>query len=251
MSHRLILSKLGAKAAVLRQTRFILPSAAASSFAGSSWKTTQHQFHSSAMTLEKQTIKVPTMGDSITEGTIVEWVAQVGQAVQPDDVVVLVETDKVTIDIKAEKEGVVTAQFGGVDDTVEVGADLYEIDSDAVATVTADSDDASGSTDQPSAESTTPKTVEDAPIAAASSSDATKKPPSRVPSIKFLGKEGWANRLSPSSAEESSDSPIIYGDLPPNYGRPVFTEEEMDALVLGGANLVPEVRQQSGGAIFG
>ena len=62
--------------------------------------------------LEKHTIKVPTMGDSITEGTIVEWTVQVGQAVKADDVVALIETDKVTVDIKADMDGVLTQQFG-------------------------------------------------------------------------------------------------------------------------------------------
>jgi len=74
----------------------------------------KHWIHSSSLQLEKHKIQVPTMGDAITEGTIVEWVAEVGQAVQPDDVVVLVETDKVTIDIKADYEGVITAHFGAV-----------------------------------------------------------------------------------------------------------------------------------------
>lgn len=64
--------------------------------------------------LEKHTIKVPSMGDSITEGTIVEWTAQVGQMVQEGDVVALVETDKVTVDIKAEINGVLMQQFGEV-----------------------------------------------------------------------------------------------------------------------------------------
>ena len=65
-------------------------------------------------TLEKHTMKVPTMGDSITEGTIVEWTAQVGQMVKEGDVVALVETDKVTVDIKAEIDGVLTQQFGAM-----------------------------------------------------------------------------------------------------------------------------------------
>ena len=68
--------------------------------------------------LDQVEINVPTMGDSITEGTIVEWVAQVGQYVKDGDVVALVETDKVTVDIKAERDGVVVEHFGGVDDTV-------------------------------------------------------------------------------------------------------------------------------------
>jgi biotin carboxyl carrier protein len=67
-----------------------------------------------APTLEKHTIKVPSMGDSITEGTIIEWTAQAGQMVKEGDVVALVETDKVTVDIKAEMDGVLMKQFGEV-----------------------------------------------------------------------------------------------------------------------------------------
>ena len=48
------------------------------------------------------------------KGTVVEWVAAVGQAVQEEDVVALVETDKVTVDIRAKMNGVVTKQFVAV-----------------------------------------------------------------------------------------------------------------------------------------
>jgi pyruvate/2-oxoglutarate dehydrogenase complex dihydrolipoamide acyltransferase (E2) component len=41
-------------------------------------------------------------------------VVGVGQAVKADDVIALIETDKVTVDIKAEMDGVVTQQFGAV-----------------------------------------------------------------------------------------------------------------------------------------
>lgn len=63
---------------------------------------------------EKITVKVPTMGDSITEGTIVEWAVGVGEAVKEGDVIVLVETDKVTIDIKADIDGVLVEHCGNV-----------------------------------------------------------------------------------------------------------------------------------------
>ena len=45
---------------------------------------------------------------------MVEWVVEPGQAVEADDVVVLVETDKVTIEIKADISGVVTKHFPSV-----------------------------------------------------------------------------------------------------------------------------------------
>lgn len=48
------------------------------------------------------------------KGTIVEWAADIGQAVKEDDVIVLVETDKVTIDIKAELDGVIVKHFSEV-----------------------------------------------------------------------------------------------------------------------------------------
>jgi pyruvate/2-oxoglutarate dehydrogenase complex dihydrolipoamide acyltransferase (E2) component len=44
----------------------------------------------------------------------VEWTAEVGQAVKADDVVALIETDKVTIEIKADVSGVISQHFGSV-----------------------------------------------------------------------------------------------------------------------------------------
>jgi 2-oxoglutarate dehydrogenase E2 component (dihydrolipoamide succinyltransferase) len=44
----------------------------------------------------------------------VEWTAAVGQTVKADDVVALIETDKVTVDIKAEVDGVIVQHFGEV-----------------------------------------------------------------------------------------------------------------------------------------
>mmetsp|Transcript_23955 Transcript_23955/g.68180 ORF Transcript_23955/g.68180 Transcript_23955/m.68180 type:complete len:234 (+) Transcript_23955:89-790(+) len=197
--------------------------------------------------LEKKTVKVPTMGDSITEGTIVEWTAQIGQKVKDGDVVALVETDKVTVDIKANMDGVITQQFGSVDDTVEVGSDLYELDTEAEATVEAGESAPLAAASKPKESAPAPPTPA-APAKAASSSppkqtqQQQQQQQHRVPSIHFLGKEGWTRKLAGVP------------ELPPvptNFGRPAFTEEEMEALMTGGANLVPNVKQHSNGAVFG
>jgi pyruvate/2-oxoglutarate dehydrogenase complex dihydrolipoamide acyltransferase (E2) component len=50
----------------------------------------------------------------LSQGTIVQWLVEVGQAVDEDDVVALIETDKVTVEIKANKKGVITQRFGQV-----------------------------------------------------------------------------------------------------------------------------------------
>jgi len=81
--------------------------------------------------LSSLAVPVPDMGDSITEGTIIEWVKEEGDFVEMDDVVVVIETDKVSVDVRAPASGVLTALKAGVDDVVQVGAELMEIDTSA------------------------------------------------------------------------------------------------------------------------
>lgn len=73
------------------------------------------------------------MGDSITEGTIVDLPVAPGDYVQPDDVVVVLETDKVSVDVRAPEGGALVEILGEVDDVVEVGSGLFRIDTDADA----------------------------------------------------------------------------------------------------------------------
>eukprot|EP00986_Skeletonema_menzelii_P006136 scaffold2316_cov135-Skeletonema_menzelii.AAC.11 len=80
-----------------------------------------------------KTIDVPTMGDSITEGTIVDIPVAPGDYVNVDDVVIVLETDKVSVDIRASENGAVVEIHGEVDDVVEVGSPLYRLDTDAEA----------------------------------------------------------------------------------------------------------------------
>jgi len=72
------------------------------------------------------------MGDSITEGTIVDLPVAPGDYVEADDVVVVLETDKVSVDVRTQEAGALLEIFGEVDDVVEVGSDLFRIDTDAV-----------------------------------------------------------------------------------------------------------------------
>ncbi len=51
--------------------------------------------HSSAMLLRDVLVSVPKMGDSITEGTLIKVAKQVGEGVALDEIVAVIETDKV------------------------------------------------------------------------------------------------------------------------------------------------------------
>jgi len=78
-------------------------------------------------------VVVPELGDSITEGTVVEWVKGPNDYVNVDDVICVLETDKVSLDIRSEKAGLLTEQIAEEGDTVEVGAELAKLDTDAKA----------------------------------------------------------------------------------------------------------------------
>ncbi len=75
-------------------------------------------------------VKVPAVGESITEATISEWNKKDGDFVQQDDALLVLETDKASVDIVAEQAGVLSikAQEG---ETVEIGAVIAEIDTHA------------------------------------------------------------------------------------------------------------------------
>jgi len=67
-------------------------------------------------------IRVPTLGESVTEATIGQWFKKVGDVVAADEPVVELETDKVTIEVPAPAAGVLEAITANPGDTVNVGA---------------------------------------------------------------------------------------------------------------------------------
>jgi hypothetical protein len=68
------------------------------------------------------------MGDSITEGTVVEIPLALGSWVEMDEVVCVLETDKVSVEVRAPMAGVLVDFLAAMDDVVEVGAPLFKLD---------------------------------------------------------------------------------------------------------------------------
>lgn len=162
------------------------------------------------------------------------------------------------------------------EETVEVGANLYELDTDIAATV--NTHFSAGLTEEPKSAPATPPPSAPKPDPVLSANDDEEDiEHHRTPAIRFLGKEGWTHRLAgheedhhhheeemapvhassatvPSTAAKSKSpsapTEVIVMDMPPMYGRPRFTDAEMDALISGGADAAPKVVKQSGGAKF-
>ncbi|TNE60016.1 MAG: 2-oxoglutarate dehydrogenase complex dihydrolipoyllysine-residue succinyltransferase [Alphaproteobacteria bacterium] len=72
-------------------------------------------------------ILVPTLGESVTEATVAQWLKKEGEAVAADEVLVELETDKVSIEVPAPQAGVLSAITVQEGETVEVGALLGEV----------------------------------------------------------------------------------------------------------------------------
>lgn len=74
-------------------------------------------------------IKTPSFGaESITEGTVMEWKVKAGDSVKQGDLLVVIETDKVSIDVHAEEAGKIVEILAKPDDTVEVGNPLCKFE---------------------------------------------------------------------------------------------------------------------------
>ncbi|WVR05021.1 hypothetical protein IAU60_002033 [Kwoniella sp. DSM 27419] len=84
-------------------------------------------FHSSSLLLA-ETVKVPQMAESITEGTLKQWSKQVGDFVSQDEEVATIETDKIDVSVNAPMAGKITELLAEEDDTVAVGQDLFKIE---------------------------------------------------------------------------------------------------------------------------
>ena len=81
-------------------------------------------------------IKVPTLGESVSEATVASWLKNVGESVTADEPILELETDKVTLEVPAPATGVIASVAVAEGDTVEPDAILGLIDESATATAT-------------------------------------------------------------------------------------------------------------------
>ena len=97
-------------------------------------------------------IRVPTLGESVTEATIAQWYKKPGDAVAMDEPLCELETDKVTIEVPAQSAGVLAEVVVNEGETVEVGALLGSIGEGAGTAASAASEAAAAPAETPQAE---------------------------------------------------------------------------------------------------
>ncbi len=130
-------------------------------------------------------VKVPVLGESITEATLGEWLKKPGDAVAADEPIASLETDKVSVEVPSPVAGVMGQQVVKVGDTVNVGAVIALIEAGSGVIAEA----AQGTTDAapPQAAPITPKSEATPQQAdAAPKSDAPPQAQTLSPSVRRL-----------------------------------------------------------------
>jgi len=81
-------------------------------------------------------VKMPQLGETVTEGTILRWLVSVGDEVKEDDPILEISTDKVDTEVPSPFSGKVTALLVDEGETVEVGVSLMELGGEASSDTT-------------------------------------------------------------------------------------------------------------------
>ncbi|RFA09467.1 2-oxoglutarate dehydrogenase, E2 component, dihydrolipoamide succinyltransferase [Subtercola boreus] len=119
-----------------------------------------------------ESVNLPALGESVTEGTVTRWLKNVGDHVEVDEPLLEVSTDKVDTEIPSPISGVIEQILVQEDETVEVGTPLVTIGDGSGA--------AAAEPEVPAAE---PAPAEAAPAEAAPAAPAEEAPAAEVPSV--------------------------------------------------------------------
>ncbi|MEC7593078.1 MAG: 2-oxoglutarate dehydrogenase complex dihydrolipoyllysine-residue succinyltransferase [Pseudomonadota bacterium] len=152
-------------------------------------------------------IRVPALGESVTEATVAKWIRQAGEGVAADEPLVELETDKVTLEVNAPAAGTLAEITIAEGATVEVGALLGVIAERAAPAVTAAATIAAATaTPAPAAEAAPAPAAPPPPAAAPAALD---KPLS--PAVRRLVEE---NNLDPTRiAASGKDGRLVKADV--------------------------------------
>ncbi len=162
-------------------------------------------------------LTVPALGESITEAVVGKWHKQVGDAVKLDEPVVVLETDKVAIDVAAPAAGALSAISHAEGDRVKIGDVLGTISSGAAAEVPA------------AAASATPAAPKPAAVRAVSAVEAAPSPSGN----------GRQPPLSPVARKMAEDAGLDPGSLRGSGVSGRVTKDDVLTVLEGGKSLAP------------
>lgn len=178
-------------------------------------------------------IKVPTVGESISEVTLLKWIKKEGEYVERDEIIAELESEKATFEVNAEKAGILkfNAQEG---DTLKIGDVLAQIDDTAAKPESAGEAPAASPTEAPAKPVAEAPKVEPPKLEQPAQADASKESTSDVKASpvaaaiiadkkvdpKKLTPSGYQGKILKSDVLEALNSP---GRIP---GQALFSRED-------------------------
>ena len=109
---------------------------------------------------EATDVEMPELGESVTEGTITQWLKSVGDTVEVDEPLLEVSTDKVDTEIPSPVAGTLVEILAEEDDTIEVGEAIARVGDENAAPSSDDSDDSDSDDDKSEEKKEEPKSDE-------------------------------------------------------------------------------------------
>jgi 2-oxoglutarate dehydrogenase E2 component (dihydrolipoamide succinyltransferase) len=162
-------------------------------------------------------IRVPTLGESVTEATVGRWLKNIGDAVSADEPLVELETDKVSVEVPAPAAGVLSEITAKAGETVGLDAVLGRIGEGNGAAMPASKVEKSAAKAAP-----TPAARAEAPLSPAPRRIVTETGVDPA-SIKGTGKGG---RVTKGDALAAASAPLARAPEPPRVPREIGPREE-------------------------
>ncbi len=170
-------------------------------------------------------IMTPALGESVTEATVARWTKKAGEPVRKDEVLVELETDKVSLEVVAPEDGVLSEIAAAEGETVEPGAVLGRVTAGAGAATAAPATAKPAAAPAPKAE--TPRAE---PAVAAAPAAAAEPQAAAVPTSISGVKPSPAQTAQPAAATAQPRAPI----LAPSAER-IVQENNLDPTKIAGA----------------
>ncbi|MBX9457067.1 MAG: 2-oxoglutarate dehydrogenase complex dihydrolipoyllysine-residue succinyltransferase [Rhizobium sp.] len=158
-------------------------------------------------------IRVPTLGESVSEATVGTWFKKVGDAIKADEILCELETDKVTVEVPAQVSGTLSEIVAAAGETVAPGGLLGQIAEGTVADAAPTA--APAATAEPAKAESAPTPAPAAPAAA----PATSMPP------------------APSAAKLMADSNVAVADVEGSGKRGQVLKEDVLAAIAKGPSV--------------
>jgi len=183
---------------------------------------------------EPTAVKMPALGESVTEGTVTRWLKQVGDRIDADEPLVEISTDKVDTEIPSPVAGILLEIKAAEDDVVPVGGDLALIGAEGAAPPPAASAQATPAPTQsaPSASAPSAAPPAEKPPAPKSPEPAPRSQPARAPSTP-----------APAASEAGSAGEPDNGYVTPLV-RKLASQHGVDLATLVGTGVGGRIRKQ-------